>query len=130
MVDAVIDDFSRAQTAVAVQARSIDLAAGRPRLAEKMLDRAERMLDDLDGSYLVYAFGGKDNLYNEQELVKPAVEVQRTAVTTASVAFDKVTKYLDKDTSGVETAHSLLDMLAAGFAAAAASFEPTTGDPS
>lgn len=115
-------DFSRAQTAVAVHARSIDLAAGRQRLAEKMLGRAEKMLDELDGPYLVYAFGGKENVYSEHELERPPVEVQRTAVTTAGVAFDKVTKYLEKDTSGVETAHSLLDTLAAGFSAAAASY--------
>jgi len=117
-------DFSRAATAVAVQARSIDLAAGRQRLAEKMLGRAEKMLDDLDGPYLVYAFGGRDNTYSEELLDKPPVEVQRTAVTTAGVAFDKVTKYLEKDTSGVETAHSLLDTLAAGFKAAADSYSP------
>lgn len=119
-------DFSRAQTAVAVQARSIDLAAGRQRLVEKMLGRAEKMLDDLDGPYLVYAFGGRDNTYSEELLEKPPVEVQRTAVTTAGVAFDKVTKYLEKDTSGVETAHSLLDTLAAGFAAAAATYDTPT----
>lgn len=74
-------DFSRAKTAVAIQARSIDLAAGRHRLAEKMLGRAEQMLDDLDGPYLVYAFGGKENV--DSELEKPPVEMQRTAVTTA-----------------------------------------------
>lgn len=124
-------DFSRAQTAVAVQARSVDLAAGRQRLAEKMLGRAERMLDDLDGPYLVYAFGGKDNVYEEHELEKPPVEVQRTAVATAGIAFDKVTKYLEKDTSGVATAHSLLDTLAEGFKAAAESYSPPeTGDGS
>ncbi len=45
-------------------------------------------------------------------------------VATAAMAFDKVTKYLEKDTSGVETAHSLLDTLAAGFKAAADSYTP------
>lgn len=89
-----------------------------------MRGRAEKMLDHLDGPYLVYAFGGKENTYSEHELDRPPVEVQRTAVTTAGVAFDKVTKYLEKDTSGVETAHSLLDTLAAGFKAAAESYEP------
>lgn len=49
-----------------------------------------------------------------------------TVVATAAEAFDKVSKYLEKDMSGVETAHSLLDTLAAGFRAAAESHEPQT----
>lgn len=60
-------ESDRSQTAAAVPlARTVDLAAGRLRLAEKMLAASEAMLDDIDGVYLVYNFGGKDNDYNEQ----------------------------------------------------------------
>lgn len=116
-------DFSRAQTAVAVQARSTSLADMRTRLAEKMAAIADEQLDRARQPYLVYSFGGAENTYNEETLDQPPAEAVRTMVATAAMAFDKVTKYLEKDTSGVETAHSLLDTLAAGFAAAAATYE-------
>jgi hypothetical protein len=116
-------DFSRAQTAVAVQARSTNLADMRLRLAQKMADVADEQLDRAGRPYRVYAFGGAENVFNEEILEEPPAEVVRTMVATAAMAFDKVTKYLEKDTSGVETAHSLLDTLAAGFAAAAATYE-------
>jgi hypothetical protein len=119
-------DFSRAQTAVAVQARAVSLADMRTRLAEKMADIADEQLDRARKPYRVYAFGGAENIFNEELLDEPPAEVVRTLVATAAMAFDKVTKYLEKDTSGVETAHSLLDTLAAGFAAAAATYETPT----
>jgi hypothetical protein len=123
-------DFSRAQTAVAVQARSTNLADMRTRLAEKMASIADEQLDRARKPYLVYSFGGAENTYNEEILTEPPAEAVRTMVATAGMAFDKVTKYLEKDTSGVETAHSLLDTLAAGFAAAAATYAtPTAEEP-
>src|SRR5690606_33096903 len=51
--------FDRSQTRAATAAQSIDLAAGRVRLAEKMLAASESMLDRIDDEYLVYNFGGK-----------------------------------------------------------------------
>lgn len=116
-------DFSRAQTAVAVQARSTSLADMRTRLAERMAAIADEQLDRAGQPYVVYSFGGQFNEYAEHTLEQPPAEAVRTMVATAAMAFDKVTKYLEKDTSGVETAHSLLDTLAAGFKAAAATYE-------
>jgi hypothetical protein len=71
----------------------------------------------------VYSFGGAENTYNEETVTEPPAEAVRTMVATAAMAFDKVTKYLEKDISGVETAHSLLATLAEGFAAAAAMYD-------
>lgn len=111
--------FDRAQTAQAVAAHSIDLAAARTRLAEKMAHRAEQLLDSLDGKYLVFNFGGKDNTYEEHELDKPPVEVVRNAVTTAGIAFDKLSRIVerDPDVTGVQ---SVVASLEAGILAAAA----------
>lgn len=120
--------FDRSQTAKAVAAHTVDLAAGRVRLAEKMLAVAEDMLDRLNDPYLVYNFGGKDNDYNEHTLNSAPVEVRRSSVVTAGIAFDKITKHLEKDTAGVSTAHSLLDTLAAGFSAAAAEAREASTD--
>jgi hypothetical protein len=111
--------FDRAQTAQAVAAHTIDLAAGRQRLAEKMLARAEQLLDSLDNPYVVYSFGGRDNVYNEHKLDKPPVEVIRNAVTTAGITFDKLTRIVEKDPD-VSGAESAVRALQAGLDAAAA----------
>lgn len=110
--------FDRARTAQAVAAHSIDLAAGRQRLAEKMLAAAEQLLDSLDGPYLVYNFGGKDNTYAEHELKRPPVEVVRNAVTTAGITFDKLTRIVERDPD-VSGAESAVRALQAGLLAAA-----------
>ncbi|WP_166644370.1 helix-turn-helix domain-containing protein [Leucobacter luti] len=54
--------FDRARTAQAVAAHSIDLAVGRQRLAERMLQRAEEALDDLDKPYLVTTSAARTTL--------------------------------------------------------------------
>lgn len=110
--------FDRTQTAQAVAAHTIDLAAGRQRLAEKMLHRAEQLLDSLDGSYLVYSFGGRDNTYSEHTLDKPPVEVIRNAVTTAGITFDKLTRIVERDPD-ISGAQSVVASLEAGILAAA-----------
>lgn len=111
--------FDRAQTAAAVKAHTVDLAAGRIRLAEKMLAASEAMLDDIDGEYLVYNFGGKDNDYNEHLLDTAPVEVKRNIITTAGITFDKLTRIVEKSDTGLEQAVGVLDTLAEGFRAAA-----------
>ncbi len=110
--------FDRARTAQAVAAHSIDLAAGRQRLAEKMLAAAEQMLDDLDKPYIVFSFGGRDNVYNEHKLDRPPVEVKRNIVTTAAITFDKLTRIVEKDPD-VSGAASVVQSLEAGILAAA-----------
>lgn len=111
--------FDRARTAQAVAAQSIDLAAARTRLAEKMSQRAEELLDSLDKPYLVYSFGGRDNTYSEHTLKRPPVEVVRNAVTTAGITFDKLSRIVEKDPD-VTGAHSVVQSLEAGILAAAA----------
>lgn len=110
--------FDRSKTAEATAAKSIDLAAARTRLAEKMAARAEQLLDSLDGTYLVYSFGGRDNTYSEHTLDKPPVEVVRNAVTTAGITFDKLTRIVEKDPD-VSGAASVVQSLEAGILAAA-----------
>lgn len=103
--------FDRSQVAAAVQAHTVDLAAGRIRLAEKMLAASNRLLDELDGPYLVYSFGGRDNTYAEHELARAPVEVHRNVVTTAGITFDKLTRVVETSGSGSEDARSMLAQL-------------------
>jgi hypothetical protein len=103
--------FDRSQTALAVRAHTIDLAESRLELARKMQVAAHDLLDSLDGDYLVYNFGGKDNTYVEHVLEKPPVEVVRSSIVTAGIAFDKATKVLEKTNDGIGRAESLVDHL-------------------
>lgn len=107
--------FDRSQTALAVRANTIDLAEERTLLAKKMLQAAHDALDSLDEPFLVYSFGGKENDYNEHELERPTVDAQRQIMTTAGIAFDKVTRILEKSDPGLEGAIGVLDALSAGF---------------
>jgi len=112
-------EFDRSETEMATRARTIDLAEARVRLAQKMVVAAEDMLDRLDAPFLVYNFGGKDNTYVEHVLESAPVEVVRNAVTTAGIAFDKVTRIVEKDNGGLEGTLGVLDALAGNLAAAA-----------
>ena len=118
--------FDRSETKQATEARVIDLAAGRTRLAEKMLAASEDMLDRIDDPYLVYSFGGKDNDYNEHRLESAPVEVRRNIITTAGITFDKLTRIVEKSDSGLDQAVGVLDTIAEGFAAAADKYRAET----
>jgi predicted transcriptional regulator len=103
--------FDRAKVAQANQVRKIDLAAGRIRLAEKMLKASEDMIDRIDEPYLVYSFGGKDNTYEEHELAVAPVEVRRNIITTAGITFDKLTRIVETSGDGADDAKSMLAQL-------------------
>lgn len=100
--------FDRSKVAAANEAHKVDLAAGRIRLAEKMLAASESMLDKIDDPYLVYAFGGKENEYNEHELTSAPVEVRRNVITTAGITFDKLTRVVENSGDGADNAKSML----------------------
>jgi len=111
--------FDRSATKQATAARSVDLAAGRIRLAEKMLAASESMLDAIDEPYLVYSFGGRDNTFAQHTLRSAPVEVRRNVITTAGITFDKLTRIVERSDTGLEQAAGVLDQIAEGFAAAA-----------
>jgi predicted transcriptional regulator len=100
--------FDRSQVAAANEAHKVDLAAGRIRLAEKMLAASEDMLDRIDDQYLVYAFGGKENTYTEHKLASAPVEVRRNVITTAGITFDKLTRVVENSGAGADSAKSML----------------------
>jgi hypothetical protein len=120
--------FDRSETKQATEARAVDLAAGRIRLAEKMLAASEDMLDTIDGPYEVYNFGGKDNTFESRVLDSAPVEVRRNVITTAGITFDKLTRIVEKSDTGLEQAVGVLDTLAEGFRAAADIYRGETPD--
>lgn len=118
--------FDRSGTKHANEARQVDLAAGRIRLAEKMLAASEEMLDTIDGPYEVYNFGGKDNTFESRVLDSAPVEVRRNVITTAGITFDKLTRIVEKSDTGLEQAVGVLDTIADGFRAAAEKYRSET----
>lgn len=123
-------EFDRSLTAAAVKAHTVDLAAGRIRLAEKMLAAAEDMLDRIDDEYVVYNFGGKDNTFEQRTLETAPVEVRRNIITTAGITFDKLSRIVEKDNGGLDEAVGMLDALADGFKEAAARYRSEGVDES
>lgn len=111
--------FDRSETKQATEARQVDLAAGRIRLAEKMLAASEDMLDRIDDEYVVYNFGGKDNTFEQRTLDSAPVEVRRNVITTAGITFDKLTRIVERSDTGLDQAVGVIDTLAAGFTAVA-----------
>lgn len=111
--------FDRSQTAQAVRAHTVDLAAARMELAQRLMVSAFDALDELDGPYLVYNFGGKDNTYEEHTLDRAPVDVRAKVHQLAKQTFDSASRIVEHDNGGLDEAVGLLDTLAAGFKAAA-----------
>jgi hypothetical protein len=111
--------FDREQTALAVRAHTVDLAASRMLLAQKLMLVAHEDVDGLNAPHLVYNFGGKDNTYEEHTLPRAPVDVRAKVVQLSSTAITAATKILEKDTGGLDDALGVLDALAGNMHAAA-----------
>jgi hypothetical protein len=81
--------FDREQTKAATAAAVADNKALRAAISRRFLEETAKVLDRLNAPYLVYAFGGKDNDYNQQLLDLPPAGELRNLMTAAAVAFDK-----------------------------------------
>jgi len=112
--------FDRAKTAVAVQAKQVDLADARMTLAHRMDKAANDMLDMLDKPFTVFNFGGKDNTFSSEVLDTVPVDARRTIITSSAIVFDKISRIVEKDNGGLDNTVGVLDALSGNLAAAAA----------
>jgi hypothetical protein len=85
----LVSSESRARTKNATEAQTADLAARRARISERLVEAAERALDDMNAPAVIYNFGGKDNTYAEKPVARPPVADQRQLATIAAIALDK-----------------------------------------
>lgn len=120
--------FDRAQTAAAVEAHTIDLAAERLLLAEELMEAGRTALREIKGPVVVYNFGGKDNTFRSRKLDRAPMSMRREAITAGAIAFDKASRIVEKDTGGVDDAVGMLDTLASGFREAAAKYRAETAE--
>lgn len=116
--------FDRAAPAAAIAARLIDLKAKRQALQIKLLDKADKLLDEIDEPHVYFNFGGKDNTYEEHEQPCPSPGDKRYLMQAATAA---IKSQLDIDArdgdNGAEGAKSMIGAIAAGLEAAARELE-------
>jgi hypothetical protein len=109
--------FARAaNTAVATETRRQDLAARRILLAEQLTADAERLREQLWQPTVVYAFGGKDNTYEEHLMEEAPAADKRALMGALGMAVDRSLKLEPiRDDSGAEAAKSMVGQLMAGL---------------
>lgn len=100
------------EVVAATDARRIDLAARRAQFAERLHESAERLHEQLFAPCVVGAFGGKDNLWNDQALDRPPFADQRQILAAVSTAVDKSLKLAPAEGGqGAEDVRSMLGTL-------------------
>ena len=83
------DAFDRTQTKDATAAVVADNRAWRAQTSRRFLTLCNKILDRAEKPYLVHAFGGAGNTFNDHLLDEPPAEALRNLLTSAAVAFDK-----------------------------------------
>lgn len=102
--------FDRTGTALAVRAHHVDMAARRAQLAQKLLDDAARLRQQIWEPTTIYNFGGKDNTYNEKHVDEPPFEAKRTLMQATTTALTAHLRLVDHDSDGgLDEARSVLD---------------------
>jgi hypothetical protein len=110
------DAFNREQTKNATAAAVADNRSMRAELSRRLLEKAGDALDQMDQPHLAFAFGGRDNIYREQELPKPPTGDMRNLMVIAATAIDKHI-VIDRHDSGagLDETVGLLDRIMTGL---------------
>lgn len=97
------NSFDRTRVKIATEAARVDAAARRSAIATRLLDVAERLLDQTTQPHLVHYFGGRDNTYAEHLLDQPTTGDIRNLLVSAGIALDKhrVLADMDRDPEGL-----------------------------
>lgn len=105
--------------------RTARIAAKRAALAERALEEAEWFLDSLRKPTMVFAFGGKENEYNEHLLPSgPPIPDKRNLMQAYSIAVKSHIELERIDTDEGAEARSMLSELADALG-----MEPREGSP-
>lgn len=108
--------FDRTASAVAVEARKVDLASLRAELAHTLLVKAKDLIADLDKPFLAFNFGGKDNTYEEHELQRPPTGDIRNLMQSAGIAMQRsmdLSKFDADPNDGAAAVDAWLDAMGA-----------------
>ncbi|MEY9837430.1 helix-turn-helix domain-containing protein [Streptacidiphilus sp. EB103A] len=97
------------EVAAATEAKLTDLAARRAKLALDLQSDAERLREQLWKPAKVYAFGGKENTYEQVIHPEPPFSDKRAIMSTVATAVDRSLKLEPvKDENGADAVGSLL----------------------
>lgn len=83
------DAFDRSATKNATEAAVADNKARRAEISRKFLEKADKLLDQMEQPHIVFNIGGKDNVYTEHLMDAPPTADIRNLMTSAAIAFDK-----------------------------------------
>lgn len=81
--------FDTSGIKAATEARQTRLRAARASTAEKLLTKANELLDEIDEPFLAFNIGGKDNIYTEHELEHAPTVDKKNLVQAASTALGR-----------------------------------------
>ena len=108
--------FDRTDTAAAVAARQIDLAAMRGEVAALLILEARQALLDMHLPTVIGQFGGKDNTWNETQLDEPDITGKRNLMTIAAIGVQRHTDLVKVDAARDQTTgEGLVDQLGSGL---------------
>lgn len=107
--------FDRAATAAATQARTADLAARRAALAEKLHDKAERLLAEIHAPHLYFDWGGKDHTFGKFQAPQPTAADKRALMGAVGLAVDRSLKLVPPRDDAAAESRSVLGDLMAGL---------------
>lgn len=109
---------ARARTKAATEAKTADLRSELARLAVNLASDAERMRQQLFEPHMAYAFGGRDNQFNEHEIAQPTPQDKARLMTAIGIAIDKVRVITAGNQPGVDESRGMIVDLLDGAAAA------------
>jgi hypothetical protein len=120
--------FARSdEVAAATEARRQDLEALRVETAYRLHIDADRLREQIWVPGVVYAFGGRDNVYTEHSVEEPPPADKRALATAAAALLDRSMKLCPPTTgSAEEEGRDLITSLMAGLKAVARDQEGKT----
>ena len=116
--------WDRTATAKAAEAVHVDNKARRVRIEERLLEEADKVLDQMWKPALVYSFGGPLNEYNDHVLERPSFGDQKAIVQTAATALTAANKLHELNAgANAESAVSALAQMQAALETFAQEYE-------
>lgn len=107
--------FERSATKSATEARVIDVRSRLAALADALVVDAERLRGQLFAPQVAFAFGGRDNEYNEHEIPEPTARDKQALMTSIGIAVDKARQITAAEAPGGEEARGLVRELLEGI---------------
>ena len=121
--------FDHAQTAEATRTAAIDMAARRARIAERLLNESEELLDDLKRPYVDHAFTVTGEYVQHGAMPRPQDKSYLTRAAGNLLTEHRRLTEFDAAGDGAENAKSMLGALFDGLAKAVASEIDAPDDP-